>query len=86
MGSSPKKRVRRGHGAVADPYLHLVADIIVDAIKIAAGKGAVADKWERVEAIRFLRSEKCHRWAGVIGPDWEVLLKHLLAGRGGEGE
>lgn len=56
-----------------DPYLNLTADIIIDAILIATGqKNGIS----QTEAARWLRSEQCQRWAGVIGVNIEAALFH----------
>lgn len=58
-----------------DPYKNLVADIIKDAVLIAPGE---VDANEKVyaEAIHFLRSEKCKRWAGALGINWRETINH----------
>jgi hypothetical protein len=73
-----KKRRNNGYTRAAkamNPYANLAADIIIDALLIASGQGAGSDK-ERAEALSWIRGEQCYRWAGTIGIDLDVALKH----------
>lgn len=58
-----------------NPYTNLAADIITDAILIASGQ-SLASNTERIKAQRWLWSEQCQRWAGVIGVDIRSALGH----------
>lgn len=60
-------------GQAIDPYVNLAADIIIDAILISTGK---KNGTSQTEAARWLRSEQCQRWAGVIGVDIKAALNH----------
>ncbi len=58
-----------------DPYANLVADIIIDAILIASNQSS-ANNDIRAEAACWLQSKTCQRWAGAIGVDIEMAMKH----------
>lgn len=58
-----------------DPYANLVSDVIIDAIQIVLGQSAASDK-RQSEAILFLQSAKCARWAGMLGLNWEETISH----------
>jgi hypothetical protein len=58
-----------------NPYANLAADIIIDALLIASGQGDGSAE-ERAEASSWIRGEQCYRWAGVIGIDLDVALRH----------
>lgn len=61
--------------SVIDPYKNLVSDIIKGAVMIASGE-VTANEKDHAEAVYFLRSEKCERWAGVFGVNWRETIEH----------
>lgn len=61
-------------GAI-DPYKNLVSDIIADAVLIVSSQIASSET-DYVEAMCFLHSEKCERWAGMLGIDWNEITNH----------
>lgn len=74
MTKRKNSRYTKRDGAI-DPYKNLVSSMIEDAVKIASGERAANEK-DRAEAIHFLRSEKCERWAGVFGVKWRETIEH----------
>jgi hypothetical protein len=58
-----------------DPYANLVSDIITNALLVASGQTTASEK-EVAEAVCWLRSETCQRWALTIGVDLRVALEH----------
>lgn len=70
------KRRRQTIHPIADPYCHLAADIIIEAVMLVIGQAAGND-YDRARALLFLQSEKCRRWAGVVGVNWEAAMKEL---------
>lgn len=74
MAKRKNSRYTKRDGAI-DPYKNLVSDIIADAIHDALGQVAISDK-KRAEAILFLQSEKCARWSGALGINWQETINH----------
>lgn len=74
MTKRKNSRYIKRDGAI-DPYENLVADIIEGAVLIVSGEVAANEK-EHAEAVYFLRSEKCERWAGALGINWRETISH----------
>jgi len=72
----------RTQSSAINPYQNLVADVIISAYMIVTNQTA-ANEQERQEALEFIHSEKCHRWAGVLGIDWGVVLRKSERNNGG---
>ncbi len=74
MTKRKNSRYTKRDGAI-DPYKNLVSDIIADAVLIVSSQIASSEK-DYAEAIYFLHSEKCERWAGALGIDWNETINH----------
>ncbi len=55
------------------PYSNLAADIIIDAIQIV-NDDTSSNCQEKRQALEFLKSKKCQRWAGTIGVDFQACI------------
>lgn len=74
MAKRKNSRYTKRDGTI-DPYKNLVSDVIIDAIQIALEQSAASDK-RQAEAILFLQSAKCARWAGLLGLNWDEIISH----------
>lgn len=57
-----------------DPYVNLVTAIIIDAISIVNRQSAATD-YQRRNALEFLQSNKCQRWALIAGVDFRDCVR-----------
>lgn len=64
---------------LSDPYRHLIACVIIDAIKMVDGRNCATDK-DRCEAANFLQGSKCRRWCQdyLGGVDYSLMVKEVF--------